>query len=233
MWPKTPLPPIQPRTRLVPHGAMGGFGSVGAVYRPQAHRTVVLRPPPPPHTRRSCTPRRTDTGLTHEHSRRAVYGAGLFIYNPHYEAIFYGCHGSFASMAGEAPVMAAVRRCLGVESLVPLCCVVNEHDVLVEALACKEQHFGGGRSSANLSVPYDYISTALAMALRCATGGISLIDGPSQHQDIDSLVVRGCRLPLRTCARAPFVAIGRCPRCFVLHPSATRARRVVGRSARF
>ena len=133
-------------------------------------------------------------GLTHESSRRTVYGAAMFIYNVEYDAIFFACHGSFASMAAEPAVMDAVRRCLGVTSQVPpLCCVLNEQDVLVETLACQAQHFGGGKptkAKEAFNLSHGAIGFSFSMAFRCATGALSLIDGPSQSPAVDQLLVR-------------------------------------------
>jgi hypothetical protein len=143
-------------------------------------------------------------GLTHESSRRTVYGAAMFIYNDEYDAIFFACHGSFASMAGVPAVMDAVRLCLGVTSQVPpLCCVLNEHDILDETLASQAQHFGGGRphkAKEETNLSHGDIGFSFSMAFRCATGALSLIDGPSPNPAVDQLLVRA--LAVQTCARA-------------------------------
>ena len=97
-------------------------------------------------------------------------------------------------MAGQRTVMDAVLQCLGVTSQVPpLCCVLDEHGILVEALACQAQHFGGGRptsakEAANLA--HEDIGFSFSMAFRCVAGSLSLIDGPSRRPAVDQLLVR-------------------------------------------
>ena len=90
--------------------------------------------------------------------------------------------------------MDAVRRCLGVTSQVPpLCCVLNEQDILVETLACQVQHFGGGKGAtpqAEATSDHSDIGFSFSMAFRCATGALSLIDGPSLSPAVDQLLVR-------------------------------------------
>ena len=92
----------------------------------------------------------------------------MFIYNNEHDAIFFACHGSFASMAREPAVMDAVRLCL------------PEQAILGK----------GATPQAEATSDHFDIGFSFSMAFRCATGALSLIDAPSQSPAVDQLLVR-------------------------------------------